>query len=256
MDLRIMMPIALLAMALVPPLSADDDAAAQVKQVTEAYNAAYQKLASDYRAEQDSKKKIEIVSKRLPALSKEYADKFQELADKHAKTPAALEALAMVCQMSGRSPEGRELVEKAKARLLSDHINDKTFAQVVSMWSNDEKMLERIGQESASRDVQGLVLYFQMSKAKGRQLTDQNIDKVKPMMQRIKKEFADVRMVYVGGTDRGSLADLVENELFAFENLRIGKVAPEIEGEDLDGVKFKLSEYRGKVVVIDFWGDW
>ena len=33
-------------------------------------------------------------------------------------------------------------------------------------------------------------------------------------------------------------------------------VAPDIEAPDLDGVTFKLSDYRGKVVVIDFWGDW
>jgi hypothetical protein len=38
--------------------------------------------------------------------------------------------------------------------------------------------------------------------------------------------------------------------------LEIGKVAPDIEGEDIDGVKFKLSDYRGKVVVLDFWGHW
>jgi len=36
----------------------------------------------------------------------------------------------------------------------------------------------------------------------------------------------------------------------------VGQVAPEIEGEDLDGVPFKLSDYRGKVVVLDFWGNW
>ncbi len=36
----------------------------------------------------------------------------------------------------------------------------------------------------------------------------------------------------------------------------IGQVAPEIEGEDLDGVRFRLSDYRGKVVVLDFWGNW
>ena len=35
-----------------------------------------------------------------------------------------------------------------------------------------------------------------------------------------------------------------------------GQEAPEIEGEDIDGKKFKLSEYRGKVVVLDFWGHW
>ena len=35
-----------------------------------------------------------------------------------------------------------------------------------------------------------------------------------------------------------------------------GKTAPDIEGEDIDGKKFKLSDYRGKVVVLDFWGNW
>ena len=39
-------------------------------------------------------------------------------------------------------------------------------------------------------------------------------------------------------------------------DLAIGKVAPEISGVDVDGRKFKLSDYRGKVVVLDFWGDW
>ena len=39
-------------------------------------------------------------------------------------------------------------------------------------------------------------------------------------------------------------------------NLGIGKPCTEIAGEDLDGKSFKLSDYRGKVVVIDFWGDW
>ncbi len=39
-------------------------------------------------------------------------------------------------------------------------------------------------------------------------------------------------------------------------DLEIGKVAPDIEGVDLDQVPFKLSDYRGKVVVLDFWGDW
>jgi predicted Zn finger-like uncharacterized protein len=36
----------------------------------------------------------------------------------------------------------------------------------------------------------------------------------------------------------------------------LGKETPEIEGEDIDGKRFKLSDYRGKVVVLDFWGNW
>ena len=37
---------------------------------------------------------------------------------------------------------------------------------------------------------------------------------------------------------------------------RIGEPAPEIAGEDTDGVPFVLSDYRGKVVVLVFWGFW
>ena len=36
----------------------------------------------------------------------------------------------------------------------------------------------------------------------------------------------------------------------------VGEVARDIAGVDLDGVAFKLSDYRGKVVFLDFWGDW
>lgn len=38
--------------------------------------------------------------------------------------------------------------------------------------------------------------------------------------------------------------------------LEIGQIAPDIEGQDLDGKHFKLSDYRGKVVLLDFWGHW
>ncbi len=36
----------------------------------------------------------------------------------------------------------------------------------------------------------------------------------------------------------------------------IGQMHPEITGPDTDGVEFNLSDYRGKVVMVDFWGDW
>jgi hypothetical protein len=47
-----------------------------------------------------------------------------------------------------------------------------------------------------------------------------------------------------------------ENELRVLRTLRVGKEAPEIKGPDLDGKDFKLSDYRGKVVLLDFWGHW
>ena len=39
-------------------------------------------------------------------------------------------------------------------------------------------------------------------------------------------------------------------------NLAVGKPAPEIDGPGLDGHPLKLSDYRGKVVVLVFWGSW
>jgi hypothetical protein len=38
--------------------------------------------------------------------------------------------------------------------------------------------------------------------------------------------------------------------------LQVGNLAPEIEGEDIERRTFKLSDYRGKVVMLDFWGHW
>ena len=36
----------------------------------------------------------------------------------------------------------------------------------------------------------------------------------------------------------------------------VGEEAPPISGNDLDGIPFHLSDYRGKVVMLTFWGDW
>ena len=37
---------------------------------------------------------------------------------------------------------------------------------------------------------------------------------------------------------------------------QVGDKVPEITGPDTDGVVFKLSDYKGKLILIDFWGDW
>lgn len=39
-------------------------------------------------------------------------------------------------------------------------------------------------------------------------------------------------------------------------NLKVGGIAPEIDADDLEGKRLKLSDYRGKVVMVVFWGSW
>lgn len=40
------------------------------------------------------------------------------------------------------------------------------------------------------------------------------------------------------------------------ETFGLGMVAPDISGVDLDGTAFRLGDYAGQVVFLDFWGDW
>jgi RNA polymerase sigma factor (sigma-70 family) len=53
-----------------------------------------------------------------------------------------------------------------------------------------------------------------------------------------------------------TLAQVALARLDDIRNVIPGKPAPEIAGVDLDGKPLKLSDYRGKVVVLVFWGSW
>jgi peroxiredoxin len=51
-------------------------------------------------------------------------------------------------------------------------------------------------------------------------------------------------------------AAFVDRTAFVVRSLMVGKTAPEVSGTDLDGVPFKLSDYRGRVVVLIFSAEW
>jgi cytochrome oxidase Cu insertion factor (SCO1/SenC/PrrC family) len=38
--------------------------------------------------------------------------------------------------------------------------------------------------------------------------------------------------------------------------INVGDTAPEIKGTNINGKAMKLSDFRGKVVLLDFFGDW
>jgi peroxiredoxin len=51
-------------------------------------------------------------------------------------------------------------------------------------------------------------------------------------------------------------ADIVGRARFMVTALTVGKTAPDIVGKDLDGMDLRLSDYRGKVVVLTFSAEW
>ena len=55
---------------------------------------------------------------------------------------------------------------------------------------------------------------------------------------------------------RLTLGQVAEARLDDWHNLAVGKPAPEIKGVDVHGRPLALSDYRGKVVALVFWGTW
>jgi thiol-disulfide isomerase/thioredoxin len=53
-----------------------------------------------------------------------------------------------------------------------------------------------------------------------------------------------------------TVAELALRELNKLRHLSVGQPALEIDGQDAEGDRFKLSDYRGKVVVLTFSGNW
>ena len=52
----------------------------------------------------------------------------------------------------------------------------------------------------------------------------------------------------------GTLGEAADKALFHLRVLAVGKPALEVEGPDMDGQPFRLSDYRGKTVVLTFSG--
>jgi thiol-disulfide isomerase/thioredoxin len=48
----------------------------------------------------------------------------------------------------------------------------------------------------------------------------------------------------------------VKDRLFFLNHLTVGKTLPDEAAEDLAGKPVKISDYRGKVVVLDVWATW
>lgn len=66
-------------------------------------------------------------------------------------------------------------------------------------------------------------------------------------------KYGDLKIRW-GEKNYGDLiGDKARGELYELLHLSVGLKVPEIEGEDQDGKRFKLSDYRGKVVLLDFW---
>jgi hypothetical protein len=220
----------------------------------------------------------------------ELAQKFVELAEKYPRDPIALDALMQATWQVNGTPWPAAVVgqDRARARafalLQRDHIRSDRLGPVCQRVSYGfckeyETFLRAVLERNPHRQVQGqaclalahflanrlarldlvrqqpgLGREFQelFGKEYLRELLRQDRNRatkeVETLLEQAAKKYGEVKI-----PDGGTVGEKARAELFEVRHLSVGKEAPDIEGVDQDGKRFKLSDYRGKVVLLDFW---
>ena len=223
------------------------------------------------------------------------APRFLELAATNPMDPIALDALVQVVNLemylqnnTAHAGRGKDSLEgKAIAILLRDHIRSDKLGEACRRMSYGfskecETFLRTVLEMNPHRDVQGLaclrlaqflnarsqrldLLREQPQMAKRyeglfgedylatlqRQNRAEAVREAEAFFERAAEQYGDVKLPYADTVGVKAKSDLHE-----IRHLSVGKEAPDIDGEDQDGKRFKLSDYRGKVVLLYFWSEY
>jgi len=221
--------------------------------------------------------------------------RLMEIAEQNPKTPVAMDALIQVViheiWMENNTPHlGKEAdspAPKAIATLLRDHVKSEKADEACrrlgyGFRKECETFLRGVLESSPHRNVRGLACLrlAQFLNARQQRLElmqgrpemaqryvglfgqeymtairqkdrDQAIMEVESYFEQAAEKYADVKVLY-GGT----VGEKAKSELYEIRNLTVGKMPPELEGDDQDGQHLKLSDYRGKVVLLYFWSEY
>ncbi len=82
-------------------------------------------------------------------------------------------------------------------------------------------------------------------------LKDLTEDEVTSRYQMVIDDYGDIKL---RSTTLRKQVTLTLEKRERQQQLAVGNAAPEIEGRDMEGDLLKLSDYRGKVVLLEFWG--
>ena len=251
--------------------------------IEESFNDAMKEFRTAYEDAETRAEKNKVFQTKYPNAD-EYAKRFMELAEAHPDSAEAPKALAWAATRGG-SVRG-----KASKMLLNDYASSEEVATVIPtlQYSREPgkamKQLRSIIDENMNDKNKAVAMFTlgnllasqaelrvrldgdeemqkQFANAYGEEYVESTMaldakaieKEAVGILETVVKKHGDVEFGRRAGNTLGKSASA---KLFEMLNLAIGKVAPDIIGEDIFGEEFKLSEYRGKVVVLDFWGDW
>ena len=223
--------------------------------------AAYQMLTKEYSQAQTESRRLASIARQagepveLGQAAVAFVPRFQQAAKDYAGSEDAVQFLSWIAMNAGRNADA---MKAALDILVADHIASEGWTTLAPRLAG---MSRTVGEERVAEIVAKVLeenphgaVQAEMFWARGNKVIQDAYYEPAPEDRRL-AAIADLRVVcdLVPNSDRAAAA---ERGLFELENLQNGMPAPEIVGPDIDGVEFKLSDYRGKVVVLDFWGDW
>ncbi len=214
------------------------------------------------KAQNDTRKKFQDAKtdaerqKVAEEFGNRFAPRVLALIEKAPKEDFAAEGAFFILGTTPNSPEGAkaiELLAKNQPEKLGQ-IAQETLAE--SSAPAAEKLLRQIqGKVGDHHQVQAQVTLALAQHLKNRWSTAETTDPAEAkklaaaadeVYTELEKKFADVKPA----------VEAAKGDIFELRHLAVGKSAPDITGEDADGKAFKLSDYKGKVVVLDFWANW
>lgn len=170
--------------------------------------------------------------------------KVAQAAERFAGSPEAVPFHLWIVRDSWRLPNPALALESID-QLLIDHTQDERLEELAARMPRFARhlgaegtleRLDRLRKANAKLDVQAACMLARAMVEPGSQ------DHLKDQLRAV--------IAFAPETTSGRHA---EGRLFEEEHLQVGCKAPEILGTTLDGKPFKLSDYRGKVVVLEFW---
>jgi hypothetical protein len=229
------------------------DFAAELEKLNVEYGAAMDEYYRPYEEAKTDEERRAITLDPEKNPSKKFRDRYRDLATRARGQAAGLSAIQWLLRDQAQTSRGSDcspLIEEA----VEHHLGLDEFARFVrgigfyAQGVPAEKrkaLLEKIRSQAKSPEVKAAALLVMASDAKGGRRGGGDAKAARALLERVIKEHP--------GTEAAKSA---EGEIFEAEHLQVGMTPPDMEAVDQDGKKFKLSDYRGKVVVLDFWGYW
>lgn len=152
----------------------------------------------------------------------------------------------------------------AAADSILSHYGESKHLAVFTDWlhlfndGQEEGYVARIRNESPHAEVRAAAIFEPANSMKSRlrygRIEDTVAAKaeIEANLNLLIEEYGDTPK---GSTTFGVLADALLNS-YTDEELAVGQPAPEVVGRTVDGEEILLSQFKGKVTVFYFWGDW